>query len=362
MEVLPQRHPLATQVAGILRAEIARGEWREWLPGERALAETLHVSRNTLRAAIAQLGKEGVIEACHPIGTRIVQRPSRLPKPAATRTIGLLSPAPIDLFRPNVALIVDQLRAQLAEIGFRLRAHHGDRYFSTGAVRALPRLVREHAHDCWLLVLASEETKRWFFESGIPCVVSGSCMPGIDLPSVDLDYRALCRHAVGQITAAGHRRLAFLCEKSDRAGIFECQQGFREGLDQAAAHGITGRIMTHPGTPAGLLQALDRLRNESDPPTALLMSNPNHFLFAQTRLLRLGLKVPEDVSLVCADDDPFLSFVHPAPTRYTFAPRDFAGRLFKRLMLVVEHEVIGKKSVRLMPDYVKGATLAPLRA
>ena len=60
MTLIPHR-TVASQVAQVLRVEIAKGTWRGWLPGERVLCETVQASRNTLRAALAQLRAEGVV-------------------------------------------------------------------------------------------------------------------------------------------------------------------------------------------------------------------------------------------------------------------------------------------------------------
>ena len=360
MNTLPRRHSLASQVVEILQEQITAGAWHEWLPSERELAEKLHVSRNTLRAAIAQLARSGIVRARHPVGTQIVRTGSAaFVKEQRTHTIGLLSPDPIDLFRPNVALIVDELRGQLADIGLKLRAHHGQRYFSTGSGRALARLVTEHPYDCWILVLASEESKRWFHVSQVKCVVSGSCAPGVGLPFVDLDYRALCRHASGQMIRLGHRRLAYFAERSSRAGIVECRLGFLEGIALDRHGGATGEVVYHQNTTESMKKGLDRLFASTAAPTAMLVTNPHHYLFAQTYLQNRGLNVPRDVSLVSADDDPFLAYVHPSPTRYEFNAHTFASRLFKLVMKVVDDDVIARKENRIMPDYLRGATLAP---
>ena len=50
----PRFTSLSTQVADALREKINAQTWTEWLPSERALAETLQVSRKTLRKALAQ--------------------------------------------------------------------------------------------------------------------------------------------------------------------------------------------------------------------------------------------------------------------------------------------------------------------
>lgn len=115
MPSLPQRHSLVSQTAAILREEIERGSWPEWLPGERVLCETLQVSRNTLRAALDQLKRDRVIESVHGAGNRVnAQPPQRRTRLKAT-DVALLSPLPIEQLRPTMTLWIDVLRGMFPE-------------------------------------------------------------------------------------------------------------------------------------------------------------------------------------------------------------------------------------------------------
>ena len=64
---------LSSQVAQRLKERIADGTWSagSTLPAERRLAEELGVSRGSLRAGIAQLQAEGLVEARQGSGTRV---------------------------------------------------------------------------------------------------------------------------------------------------------------------------------------------------------------------------------------------------------------------------------------------------
>ncbi len=68
------------QTSQALRHEIARGRFhgRAVLPGERQLALLLHVSRTTLRRALAELVEEGLLSQRHGMGT-FVNRPQAQP-------------------------------------------------------------------------------------------------------------------------------------------------------------------------------------------------------------------------------------------------------------------------------------------
>ncbi|MDR0901328.1 MAG: substrate-binding domain-containing protein [Opitutaceae bacterium] len=361
MDLIPQRNSLVSQVAGTIQSGIDQNVWREWLPGERTLAESLHVSRNTLRAAIAQLGRAGVVRAERPLGTRIVSKRGGAGSEKKRRVVALLMPEPITALRPKIALIVDELRGHLAELGLRLHLFHGEHYFAAGASRRLQRLVADNPHDCWILTLVPDRVKQWFQDQGVPCVVSGTCGAGLKLPFVDLDYHALCRHAAGQMTSLGHKRVVFLTEKSNKAGDVASERGFLEGIASASGRDVEGCVVHHQNTNNSVLKTLDRLFHggPSGPrPTAMLVANPHFYLLALTYLHGLGLRVPADISLVCRDDDSFLNYVHPAPTRYSFDEASFTRHLFRLVIQTVKGSHIVRNDIRIMPDYGKGATLA----
>ena len=61
--LLPRRNSLLNDCIRVLRARIEAGEWVEWLPGERRLAEVLNVGRDTIRLTLAELAAQGTIEA-----------------------------------------------------------------------------------------------------------------------------------------------------------------------------------------------------------------------------------------------------------------------------------------------------------
>ena len=84
MDRIPQKVSLVDQVVDVITREIADGSWDDWLPGERVLCETLHVSRNTLRAALAELTRRRVVRPERPRGTRILRRATASPRLRST--------------------------------------------------------------------------------------------------------------------------------------------------------------------------------------------------------------------------------------------------------------------------------------
>jgi DNA-binding LacI/PurR family transcriptional regulator len=199
--------------------------------------------------------------------------------------------------------------------------------------------------------------QRWFAESGLPAALSGSCHPGIVLPSVDFDYRAICRHAVGQFLRRGHRRIALLMPDGETAGDRESAAGFMEGFGSRGGASAVSQIVHHDGTPDGIRRQLHPLFQSSQPPTALLVARSMPALMAASELMRRGLRVPQDVALIARDSDYFHEYFSPQLARYRADPDVHARRLARILMKLVRGETGRPACVRLMPDFLPGESL-----
>jgi len=348
---------LSAQVSDALREQIRNRTWIEWLPSERTLAETLQVSRKTLRKALAQLQREGEVEAVRGLGNRIITSgPSSASAPLEP-VVTLLTPDPVELMRPYTSLWISHLKSLLIEHDFRLRMVDSRKYFSRRPAAALRKFTASQPASCWLLANSTEATQRWFSEQNLPCVVAGSCHRGIDLPHVDLDHYALCRHAAGVLLGAGHRRIALLNESSGRAGDLESEAGFIAGVRESPHPDATPLVLHHEHSSESLNRALQRLLSMPQMPTAILVSNGASYLTILSSLAQRKLRVPQDVSVLSRDDEPFLHFLVPRPAYYAANPHTFAKRLLKPVLQLLTGGTPLPRSTRILPTFVKGGSL-----
>ena len=357
MTLIPHR-TVASQVALLLREEIAQGRWRGWLPGERALCDTVQASRNTLRVALGQLRSEGIVEPVIGHGTRITVEAPAAGALGQSKTVGVLIPEPVGRLRPLIALWIDELKDILLAEGCRLRVHEGRQYYQANPARVLERLVGQNAHDAWVLTLSSEVMQRWFARRRLPCLVAGSTYADVALPHYDLDYRAICRHAAGVLLRLGHRRIALLNRESRRAGDVDSEAGFMEGARTSSAPDATADVAYHRDDVDSVARALARLLDRKHPPTAVVVSNSYAYLATASLLAQRGLRIPRDISLISRDDDPFLGSLAPAPARYVVSPHAFAKKLIGPILQLVGRETAVRLSAPLLPKFAAGGSLA----
>jgi LacI family transcriptional regulator len=359
MTLIPHR-TVASQLAVELRAELEKGTWPGWLPSERVLSRTLQASRNTIRAALEQLKADGLIKPVRGLGNRVVGQAKSSPDEKRTKTVGVLIPEPIGRLRPLTALWIDELKDLLIEEGYRLRIHEGRQYYQTNPARVLERLIGQHAHSAWILTLSSEAMQRWFARRGTPCLVAGSTYPDIALPHYDLDNRAICRHAAGILLRVGHRRLALLNRESRRAGDVDSERGFIEGVRRSPHRDATAVIAYHRDDVDSVARALRTLLERNNPPTALVVSNSYAYLSTASVLAQRGLRVPQDISLISRDDDPFLASLVPEPARYRVDPHSFAKKIVGSLLQILNRSAPLRSPTPLLPKFAAGgSTSAP---
>lgn len=357
----PRRVLLADQVSRALEVEIATQRWREWLPSERALQRLLNVSRQTVRAGLAQLIARRRIAVEPYAGYRIlrVSRAPRAPVAPSSREIGLICPEPVYRMPPRFVQVVDMLRGHCAEAGYHLEMIEGQRFSRNDPGRIMPRIVRTHPKACWILALATRRLQAWFEQSGEPVVVYGNVHAGLRLNGAGMDYHACIRHATAQLLARGHRHLGFIAYDLRRAGEADSLRGFREACAAHRGGEIASVVIERPDDDAdGLCRQLDRVVQAPRRPTAFVVSHTHHYAAVATHLALRGLRVPGDVSLICRGEDPFMHFMRPRPAFYRANMETFARLLFDRVGAVIAGTAMPGDQRLLMPELVPGGSVA----
>jgi LacI family transcriptional regulator len=352
MKRLPQRSSLASQTAEVLRDAIAAGQWPRWLPGEMELMQRLHVCRGTLRTALAALERENLISAGQGKRREVRQPLAGLPKQQARRAVVMLTPTALHRLPASTVFWIDELREHLDAAGWPLEIQESAAAYRRRPAHALEELAGRLVPAGWVILRSTPEMQRWFADQGLPAVIAGSVYPQVALSSVDVDYFAGCRHAAGRLLTAGHSRLGMVRPDTLLAGDLESVEGFRAG---AKAADVTEAL--HDATTPGVCACLEQLFANSPAPTALFVFHASHLLTVIGWLHRTGRRVPQDVSVLCRDDEPILEAVLPAPSRYTLNPLSFARKISRTVVGLVTDGGHQQRS-RLLPTFVRGETLA----
>ena len=361
MRLSLSRPPLAEQAAEILRTALRDGVWIDRLPGERELSRRLNISRPTLRAALDRLTQDGWLENSQGRARTIVRRPPAPPSPPR-QVIGLLTPLPLPEVPPFALCWMDKLRELLAGEGWQLEIHSGRRWYSRRPEKDLAALTQQAPAAAWILFSTNERMQRWFAENQLAGVLSGTCHEGVELPAVDFDYRAVCRHAVGEFLARGHQRIVLLLQDTGAAGDRESEAGFLEGFQNRAAAEVMSQVVRHDGTPQHIRQRLEGLLRQRAVPTAFLVGRSMPALTVASELLRRGIRLPQDAAVIARDSDHFFDYFSPSLARYRANPESHARSLFRIVRQLTGGTTSHPRSAALMPEFYAGESLGERRA
>jgi len=351
----PKRLSLVAQTAAILKEHLATTSTGEQLPSERQLCTQMGVSRMTLRAALARLTDEKLIKS-HKGRRHMVMTQGAEKSTTRSRSVVVLSPVALQRVDPRVLFWIDELREALNEKDYKLDFLAQRSCYSERPGRALTELTSRLRPAAWLLYLSTHAMQMWFSEHGQPAVIPGSPYGEVRLPSVDVDYRATCRHAVGCFLARGHKFFALLNPRSIAGGDVESERGFLEAGESAGSE-IEAMVVRHDGSVPGICASLDRLLQRKRQPTAFLVSRPTHALTALGHLVRRGVKFPKEATLIARDHDSFLEYAVPSIARYQADPLLFAHKLSRIVFEMASGGDARPRDCRIIPQLIPGNTL-----
>ncbi|MBL9215420.1 MAG: GntR family transcriptional regulator [Opitutaceae bacterium] len=352
----PKRLPLAAQTAAVIRTALEKGSWKELVPSERRLAEMLRISRPTIRAALHLLAKEGLIEIRPGRRNRLLSRPKRRAA-SRSRLVVLVAHETVSHFTHPFYKDIGEMRAHLHEQGFTteflLCPPRG-----TLAQRRVEEFLRQNRVFCCALIAANKGLQQWFCEHAIPALVVGSCHAGVRLPSVEVDYRLVCRHAAGIFLHKGHRRLVLVIPNSSAAGDLASERGFLEAIEQGGHRlDARGTVLRHDGTAEDITSRLDVLFNSANAPTALLVAKIPHAFIVLIYLLKRGLAVPDSVSFIARDHDRIFEMVRPPVAHYTLEDGAFERRLSRLMLQLVNQGYLDPEPHLIFPKFFLGGTV-----
>ena len=314
------------------------------LPSESSLADSFGVSRMTLRTALEELRRQGLIEKRNGSGSFLTKRAFR-----RSGLIGLVIPD-YDEFA-FFSAIKDEVERHAVRLGYRV-----DLVFATGHPRKeitvdIRRKVRELTINraegvifrpfvTERLAAANKEILDTFRHAEIPVVLIDSDITGPPKRS-DCDLIAVNNIGAGRQIAdhlheRGYRRIAFLMES--RSPFANANWGNRLfGLaGELALRGCTESVrqLDFPSTDTRAMSALLKSRHRPD---AIVCGNDEQAARLLDTLAKIGKCVPKDIAVVGFDDIDLARSTTPPLTTISQPVKKLASTAFKTLLARIRH-------------------------
>lgn len=242
------------------------------------------------------------IDKVHTAAAELNYRPNVLARAMVSgksRIIGLVVAYLENQFYPAA---IEKLSTQLQEKGYHVLMFMASK--TAGNIDAVVDEILDYQVDGIIAasVALSSELAARCHSAGVPIVLFNRSQDGEGLSCVTSDNFAGSAKAARFLLAGGHKKIGYIAGWEGASTQRDREFGFTAALQQAGLS-LHARELGH----FSMEQASKATRRmfANDPPDAVFVAN-DHMAFAVMDTLRfeLGLRVPEDVSVISYDDVP----------------------------------------------------------
>ena len=345
---------ISQQAVDHLRKEILHGRWSQTMPGRQRLAEELGLNEKTVEIALEQLEKEGLLENQGPGRRRRIVSNMKL-EPTALR-VAYLEHSPEDKGEAYMISLTHQLQdaghapfyadKTLAELGMK--------------PSRVARLVKQTEADAWLVCSGARGILEWFAANEIPCFALFGPMDDLPIPGTKPDRVKSQTEATRALLSLGHRRISFLCRHQNRHPLPAI--GLRAYLSELETAGIETGAFHLPEweeSAEGLMRILDSLCDGPTPVTALFLDEPFLYHAAHHHLCKRGLRIPEDISLICTDGHQTFRWCRPSVAHIEWDTRPIVRRILRWADNIAKGRSDQRQSFT-KSSFVPGGTIGPV--
>ena len=317
------------------------------LPSLRELAGRFNVSTITVRQAMRHLEKEGHLQ-CIP-GVGVFVQPA-VPNRAATGQTTIVF-ATIEIESALTTQITQGIEEACLERGWgmQLLSAHGDTELEA---RNLSHLAKSGLAGAVILPADGTDNLEAMIRlklDGLPIVLVDQAVYGFKVDVVESDHEKGAHLATEYLLKHGHRRVLMVAQKPGLTSVAGRLRGYEQALIDYALEPLRAwkvwidNTVTTEGTSVGerwrggYAAALPALR-EMELPVAVLAHNAYSGWGVFEACRELGLKIPNDVSIVCLDDAEFTRTLTPPMT----AVRQRADEIGRTAVELLDHRLSDK--------------------
>ena len=211
-------------------------------------------------------------------------------------------------------------------------------------------------------ILSLDELNR--VNSIVPTIVVGREVEGWGKQCLFIDNEQSGYDATKHLINLGHRRIAHITGIKGHQDSVRRMAGYRRALTEAGIEVDEGLIIEgHFDGNSGAI-AIQNLINSGKEFSAIFSSNDMMAYGAKLALFRLGLRVPEDVSIIGFDDQAESAFVTPPLTTVRQPARELgqaAADTLLKLIEGVEYELPSLSTEIVVRESTRGPEIAGIR-
>jgi len=185
----------------------------------------------------------------------------------------------------------------------------------------------------------NEDQVDWVMNQDVPCVVMNHYIKELPISCIAVDNPTATAQVIGYLAKLGHREIATITGHLRTPVGIERLDGYLKAMKarhlEVKPHFVQRGDYTGPSA----REPARRLLTHADRPTAIFAASDEMAVTTIETALELGLRVPEDVSVVGFDDSPIASFAK-VPLTTVWQPLGQVGELSVE---VLHKQVLGKR-------------------
>jgi len=331
----------------------------ELLPSESKMAEKFNFSRDTIRRALDQLEKQGVVSRQRGKGT-FYKNPESFVK---EKRIAVITTYLSNYIFPNIISGIEEV---VSSKHYTLNLANTDN--DPNKERKHLRKVIDNGVDGLIIEptksavdIHNMDLYKELKEKNIPFVMLNAYYRELD-PSYAIvnDYKGGYK-AAQYLLQLGHTNIAGIFKEDDLQGVFRLK-GFKKalgdyGVDPESAEigtYITSQISSYP------YHCMDKMLSHKNRPTAVVCYNDQIAVGVVKAIIDNGLKVPDDISVVSFDDSILATATNVKLTTVRH-PKDELGRHAARLLFNMLEIGVEKPRFLYNPELVVRDSCKELR-
>lgn len=200
-----------------------------------------------------------------------------------------------------------------------------------------------------------------FQKTGKPIVLIDRRIQGVECDSVLVDNQKAARDAVELLLENGHRNIGIIGGPRDVSTAQERLEGYCKAHEHAGIPVRESLIYHGDYTIQGGVQALETLVKRNQDMTAVFVTNYEMTLGAVIGINELGIRIPDELSVIGFDNLPFARACSPKLTIVS-QPTQEIGREVARIMLAhLDGRETEKIAEKLQTEMIMGKSVGRIR-
>lgn len=361
------RKPKYERLKSHLQGELLAGRFQpgDALPSEEQLADIFQIARTTVRQALAMLEDDGLVRRIRGRGTFVEERATQRVK-TKSDTVALVVPDLADA--PYVQSVLHGFEDKAKQHRCQVLVFSTNEDVGKQA-DILMRVGDQGVGGVVLWPTAWGDTPAYHLrhlqQRDVPVVLCHRPVEGARAPLVWVSYQEIARMIGEALAHQGHRRLALftghpsLASRTYEETLRKVMEESGGSLPEQCVY--CGEAHTLDYVHEAATAALEQMMSLPERPTALVTSFLDFDQVLHSHLVKMGLRIPDEISLVTIGNSRRPGYVSPRPTMVGIDAVALGRRAAEVLneMRLGQRPIDDNERISMPLEFIEGETLGP---